>query len=123
MLLIQVSEIDENTAIEYIEEDGVVAPTLTPTSTSITMAAILTKEGDSSESTILTKALTGVKNSSKSSSSSSKNFVDAGNTMAANKIDSEEISESTTAISNTQQQQQQKPETKANNNSGTQVEP
>lgn len=122
MLLIQVSEIDENTAIEYIEEDGVVAPTLTPTSTSIITAAILTKEGDSSESTILTKALTGVKNTSKSSSSSSKNFVDAGNTMAANKIDSEEISESTTAISNTQQQQQ-KPETKANNNSGTQVEP
>lgn len=120
MLLIQVSEIDENTAIEYIEEDGVVAPTLTPTS--ITTAAILSKEGDSSESTILTKALTGVKNTSKSSSSSSKNFVDTGNTMAANKIDSEEISESTTAISNTQQQQQ-KPETKANNNSGTQVEP
>lgn len=122
MLLIQVSEIDENTAIEYIEEDGVVAPTSTSTSTSITTSAILTKEGDSSESTILTKALTGVKNTSKSSSSSSKNFVDAGYTMAANKIDSEEISESTTAISNTQQQQQ-KPETKANNNSGTQVEP
>ncbi|XP_075152110.1 uncharacterized protein LOC142226116 [Haematobia irritans] len=106
-----VSEIDENTAIEYIEEDGVVVSTststLTTTSTTVTVAG---KDMSPSESTILTKALIGGTNVASNTSSNSNNL----DIESASTTKSSSTKEGKTAISATQQKQ----ETNANN-SGT----
>uniref|UniRef100_A0A1I8PLB1 ENT domain-containing protein n=1 Tax=Stomoxys calcitrans TaxID=35570 RepID=A0A1I8PLB1_STOCA len=122
-----VSEIDENTAIEYIEEDGVVvASTITSnltTTTTSTTVAIADRES-ASESTILTKALTGgVKIASNTSSNS--NHLEAENTatkptapMRSRSRSMEDDTTDQSSMSASHNQNQHQHETKANN-SGT----
>ncbi|XP_073825198.1 uncharacterized protein isoform X1 [Musca autumnalis] len=122
-------EIDENTAIEYIEEDGAVATTSSSSLSTVTTTygsmQSTAKESSSTDLTNITKAL-----SSGASTTTTKLTLNTSNSVAtpamtaATKHNKEQANttEITVNNSNTQLQQQQQ-ETQANNSGSTQVEP